>query len=127
AGHADHFAFVVVVDPRHDFEQRGLPGTIQAEHADLGAGEEVERDVLQDAALGRHDLADAAHGVDVLSHPLSYSQKMKEIFAGALFLLVAIPAHAVDSISLELGGGTHSVEICRVGAQWQQRPKWLKQ
>ena len=52
---------------------------------------------------------------------------MKEIFAGALFLLVAIPAHAVDSISLELGGGTHSVEIWRVGAQWQQRPKWLKQ
>ncbi len=52
---------------------------------------------------------------------------MKEIFAGALFLLVAIPAHAVDSISVELGGGTHSVEIWRVGAQWQQRPKWLKQ
>ena len=52
---------------------------------------------------------------------------MKEIFAGALFLLVAIPAHGVDSISLELGGGTHSVEIWRVGAQWQQRPKWLKQ
>lgn len=52
---------------------------------------------------------------------------MKEIFAGALFLLSAIPAHAVDSISVEFGGGTHSVEIWRVGAQWQQRPKWLKQ
>src|SRR5258707_12810791 len=51
---------------------------------------------------------------------------MRKIFVGALFLLLAIPARAVDSISAELGGGSRSVELWRVGAQWQQRPKWLK-
>ena len=51
---------------------------------------------------------------------------MRKIFVGALFLLLAIPARAVESVSVELGGGTHSVELWRVGAQWQQRPKWLK-
>ena len=50
---------------------------------------------------------------------------MKEIFVGALFLLLAIPACAVESVAVELGGGTHSVEIWRVGAQWKQQPKWL--
>src|SRR5439155_6093263 len=125
AGHADHFALVVVVDARHDLEQRRLARAVEPEHADLGAGEEVERDVLQDAALGRHELADPAHGVDVLSHPLSYSQKMKEIFAGAVFLLNPISAHAVDSVSAELGHGSRGVHLWRVGAQWNQHPEWL--
>jgi hypothetical protein len=36
--------------------------------ADLGAREKRQRDVFQDLALGRHDLADAVHGEDVLGH-----------------------------------------------------------
>jgi hypothetical protein len=50
---------------------------------------------------------------------------MKAIFA-AVFFLHALYASAVDSVTVELGGGTHSVELWRVGAQWQQHPKWLK-
>ncbi len=52
----------------HDFQQRGLAGTVQAQHADLGAREKGQADVTQDVPLGRHDLGDPIHGVDVLSH-----------------------------------------------------------
>ena len=45
-----------------------LPEPFEPEHADLGAGKERQRDVLEDDALGRHDLAHAVHRVDVLSH-----------------------------------------------------------
>jgi hypothetical protein len=50
---------------------------------------------------------------------------MKEIFAGAVFLLSAISAHAVDSVSAELGAGSRKVTLWRVGAQWDQHPAWL--
>ena len=56
------------VDARHDPQQRRLARAVEAEHADLGAREERQRDVAQDVPLGRHDLADAVHGVDELSH-----------------------------------------------------------
>src|SRR5690606_40677109 len=69
AGHRAGFALDLRVDAGHDLEQRRLAGAVEAEDADLGAGEETERDVLQDLPLGRHDLADAVHGVDVLGHP----------------------------------------------------------
>ena len=49
-------------------QQARLAGAVQAQHADLGAGKERERDVLEDHALGRDDLAHAVHRVDVLSH-----------------------------------------------------------
>jgi hypothetical protein len=52
---------------------------------------------------------------------------MREILVGALFLLLSIPARAVDSVSAEVGGGTHSVELWRIGAQWKQHPKWLRE
>ncbi len=70
AGHPDHVALVVVVGAGHDFQQRRLARAVQPEHADLRAGKEVERDVLQDDALRGNGLAHPAHGVDVLSHPL---------------------------------------------------------
>jgi hypothetical protein len=35
----------------------GLAGAVEAEQADLGAREEGQRDVLDDLALRRHDLA----------------------------------------------------------------------
>jgi hypothetical protein len=54
--------------PAMMLEHGGLARTVEAEQADLGAGEEAEGDVLEDLALRRHDLADAVHGEDVLSH-----------------------------------------------------------
>jgi len=66
--HGDGFALDFLVDASHDLEQRGLARAVGAEHADLGAGEEGQRDVLQDLSFGRHDLADPVHGKDVLSH-----------------------------------------------------------
>ena len=68
AGHRRGLALDLLVDASHDLEQRGLARAVQAQHADLGAREEAERDVLQDLPLGRHDLADAVHGEDVLGH-----------------------------------------------------------
>ena len=61
-------ALDVLVDARHDLQQRRLAGAIQAEYADLGAGEEAQADVAQNDALGRHDLANPVHGVYELSH-----------------------------------------------------------
>ncbi len=40
AGLGAGLAMMVLVDARHDAQQRGLAGAVQAEHADLGAGEE---------------------------------------------------------------------------------------
>jgi lipid A 3-O-deacylase len=50
---------------------------------------------------------------------------MQKIFVGAVFLLQALSAHAVDSVSAELGWGSHKVNLWRVGAQWEQHPHWL--
>ncbi|MDT4839945.1 hypothetical protein FQZ97_737490 [compost metagenome] len=66
--HGQGLALEFLVHTRHDLEQRGLARAVQAEHADLGAGEERERNVLQELPLGRHGLADAVHRIDVLSH-----------------------------------------------------------
>ena len=68
ARHRNGFALDLFVDTGHDLEQRGLARSIQAKHADLGAGEEGQRDVLEDFAFRRHDLADAVHAENVLSH-----------------------------------------------------------
>jgi hypothetical protein len=62
------FAVVFLVDAGHDLQHGGLAGAVQAEQADLGAGEEGQGDVLDDLPLGRDDLADAQHGHDVLGH-----------------------------------------------------------
>jgi hypothetical protein len=61
-------ALEVLVDARHDAEHRRLARAVQAEQADLGARVERERDVLEDLALGRNDLAHANHRVDELGH-----------------------------------------------------------
>ena len=52
----------------HDAQHGRFAGTIHAQQADLGAGEERKRDVLDDLALGRNDLADAVHRVNVLHY-----------------------------------------------------------
>ena len=67
-GHRHRLALEVEIGTRHDAQQAGLARAVESEHADLGAGEERERDVLEDNALGGHDLAHPVHGVNVLSH-----------------------------------------------------------
>ena len=68
AGLRARFAFEVGVYAAHDLEQRRFAGAVQAEHADLGAGEKRKTDVAQDDALGWHNLANPVHRVDVLGH-----------------------------------------------------------
>ncbi len=65
-GHRRGFALDVLVEAGHDLEHGRLARAVQAEHADLGAGKERQRDVLEDLALGRNDLAHAVHGENVL-------------------------------------------------------------
>jgi hypothetical protein len=66
--HRRRFADDVLVDAGHDAQHGRFARAVQAEQADLGAGEEAEGDVLEDLAFRRHDLADAVHGEDVLGH-----------------------------------------------------------
>jgi hypothetical protein len=66
--HRRRFADDVLVDAGHDAQHRRFARAVEAEQADLGAGEEGERDVLDDLALGRDDLAHAVHREYVLSH-----------------------------------------------------------
>src|ERR1700722_6911481 len=61
-------ALDVLFDPGHDFQQCGFAGAVQAEHADLGTREKAQRNIAQNDALGRHDLANPVHGVNELSH-----------------------------------------------------------
>ena len=52
---------------------------------------------------------------------------MRKIPAAAVLLLVvSAPALAADSVSAELGIGSHKVTLWRVGAQWDQHPSWLE-
>ena len=51
---------------RHDAQQGALAGAVQAEHADLRAGEKREPDVLENDVVGLVNLAQPLHGVDEL-------------------------------------------------------------
>ncbi|MNQ59466.1 hypothetical protein D3C85_737140 [compost metagenome] len=66
--HWTGFAVKLGVDAGHDFQQRGFTRTVEAEHADLGAGEERQRNVFQDFPLRRNNFAQPMHGEYVLSH-----------------------------------------------------------
>jgi hypothetical protein len=66
AGGQPGLAGVAVVDARHDPQQRRLAGAVGAEHADLGAGVERQRDVAQHLAIGRMEAAHLPHGEDEL-------------------------------------------------------------
>ena len=57
----------ILVDARHDAEQRGLARAVGAEDADLGAGKEGEIDPLEDLSRGGHDLSQVAHREDVFA------------------------------------------------------------
>ena len=60
-GHGYGLAFDLLVQTRHNSQQRGFTGSIGAEHANFCAGEEAKRDILKNESLGRHHLADAVH------------------------------------------------------------------
>ena len=66
---------MVPVPTRHDAQQGRLACAVQTEHANLGAGKERQRDVLQDFTSRRHHLGDAAHGVYVLIHGAGSSNR----------------------------------------------------
>ncbi|MNU03777.1 hypothetical protein D3C72_2479240 [compost metagenome] len=63
-----HFAVVFLVHAGHDADHGGFTRAVQAQQADLGAREERERNILDDLALGRNDLAHLEHGHYILSH-----------------------------------------------------------
>ena len=70
-GHRHRFAVVFLVLARHDLQQAGLARSVQAQDANLGAWKERQRNILQDDALGRDDLAHTIHRVNVLSHGIA--------------------------------------------------------
>ena len=57
-------ALKIVIDARHDAEQRRLTGAVRAEDADLGAVVEGKPDTAQNLPRGRDDLAQVFHDVD---------------------------------------------------------------
>ncbi len=97
AGLRSRLALEILVHAGHDPQQRGLARAVETEHADLGAGEEAERDVAQDHALRRHDLADAVHGVDVLGHGLGLRCRGGK--GPRLCVLRAAPRHAAAPVA----------------------------
>jgi hypothetical protein len=66
--HRARFALDVGVDAGHNFQQGRFTGAVQAQHADLRAREEGQRNIFQNLALGRDDFAHAVHGIDVVCH-----------------------------------------------------------
>ena len=67
AGRELRLAAVLGVLPRHDPQERRLAGAVEAQHADLGAGEEGERDVLQHLLVRRVRPVQPVHRIDVLA------------------------------------------------------------
>ena len=66
AGREGGLAAVLLIEPGHDAQQRGLAGAVVAEHADLRAGVEGERDLAEHRLVGRVQLGEAVHREDVL-------------------------------------------------------------
>jgi lipid A 3-O-deacylase len=52
---------------------------------------------------------------------------MKKIFAAVLFLFAASSAHALDSVSMEIGSGSRQVDMWRLGLQWNIESHWLEE
>jgi len=66
AGGERGLAAVVLVHPRHDPKERRLAGAVVAEHADLRARVERERDLVEHRLVRRMQLGQAMHREDVL-------------------------------------------------------------
>ena len=61
------FAVARGVEPGHDLQDRRLAGAVRADHADLRAGVERHRDVVEDELVADR-FAGAHHRVDVFGH-----------------------------------------------------------
>ncbi len=59
-------AAVFGLDPGHDLQQRRLAGAVDAQHADLHAGQERQGDALEDLASAGERLGEVLHDIDVL-------------------------------------------------------------
>ena len=57
-----------LLEPGHDPQQRRLAGPVRAEHADLRARQERERDVRQHLPVGAVELVGPVHREDVVAH-----------------------------------------------------------
>ena len=73
AGGRQRLADEIRVLAGHDLQQRALAGAVQAEDADLGAGKKREPDVLEDLGVGRMNLPQPLHRVDVLHAAFQYT------------------------------------------------------
>ena len=99
------------VEPRHDAQDRGLARAVVAEHADLGAGQERERDVLEDRPVGREDLRQAVHLEDVLgSHAAPQGTQARTTGPGRRRLCDdARSCHVTSARAGEAAGGALAV------------------
>ena len=50
---------------------------------------------------------------------------IRKITAAAVACSLAMPAHALDGVSLEAGGGTDGAKPLRLGVQWASHYRWL--
>ena len=66
AGREERVTVGRLLQPGHDLQHGGLTGAVGADHTDLRAGQEAQRDVIEDDLVAVR-LARLAHGVDVLS------------------------------------------------------------
>jgi hypothetical protein len=60
-------AGILLVEARHDAQQRRLAGAVDAKHADLGVGIELQVDVLQDLPVPRINLGETLHVINELT------------------------------------------------------------
>ena len=104
-----YLAVIFLVGIGHDAQHRRLAGAIQAEQADLGAGEEGQRDVLDDLAFRGNDFAHSEHRHYVLGHGvLRYSDgKRVEQSNTATFEIAAVTGNQSEAVNQRRGGDQH--------------------
>ena len=76
------FAHELGLLPGHDAQQGRLAGAVDAHHADLGAGQEGERHVLQDLFAARIGLGQLVHDIDVLGRGHQRSRGSSDVGRG---------------------------------------------
>ena len=99
----------IVVLAGHDLEQGRLAGAVQAQHADLGARQERQPDVLEDLLAARKGLVQTLHDVDVLIRGHRRLRLDLVMWVGAL---VAAPSNGFN----DDGRNAH--------ACWRNPPSW---
>ncbi len=66
----ERLADELVILARHDLQQRALARAVQPEHADFRAGKKRQPDVFENDGVGRVNLPEPLHCVDVLHAPV---------------------------------------------------------